>query len=429
MNRFGPARAIGPRAALLAASLLFAAMPAQRAPGQPYQTGVQISNPNWEILVTETGYSDLALDRRPGFLGREFLSGEWAAAVWYRGGRNPPGPIWLQRQWYYPDWVSNSDFDVAEATGLADPNNPFNAHGFPVYRSVVTNAELRITITYEMLDTTNGIAQGTTPRSAQGPGESLASDRYVFRQTYVLQNVAAEALNDVRLFQFLHGLEMSTAVYDERDYGGPMADYRYDLTLQGQSPGSDIRTGQWVTHYDTLAVHANVRPAAWEVGYYGREGVDNHVVGKPGVGVHLSVETNSLSGADWFSPPEEHWVSGALAFDLGTLQPNASVTNAVLLSLRAISLPRVPGFGLAIRNVKLTSTNALLIDFERTAGEVTRFVLRAANQLGAQPMANWETIPACCYPNPLKPAWFRFVVPLSAGSTSGFFNIQPATEP
>jgi len=416
-------------AAVAVLALLAALLPAHQAGGQLSSYGIPVSNPNWEILVTEAGYSDLLLDRRPGFLGREFLSGEWAAAVWYRGGHNPPDPVWLQRQWYYPDWVSNSDFDVAETVALANPTNPFNADGFPVYRSVVTNAELRVTMIYEMLDAGSGLAQGATPRSAGAAGESLASDRYVFRQTYVLENVTLEPLRDLRLFQFLHGLEMNTAAYDDRDYGGPMADYHYDLTLQGQSFGSDIRSGQMVIHYDTLTLHAKERPAAWEVGYYGRQGMDNHVVGKPSVGVHWSVETNALSGTDWFRPPEDHWVSGALAFDLGTLAPAAAVTNTVLLSLRAISLPRVPGFALAIRNLTLTSTNTLVIEFERIAGDVTQFVLCRTASLGSQAVSDWEVVPVSCSPNPLKPGWYRFMVPLPPGSASGFFHIRPAAEP
>ncbi len=34
-------------------------------------------NPDWTITLTDAGYSDLLFDQRPGFEGREYLSGEW----------------------------------------------------------------------------------------------------------------------------------------------------------------------------------------------------------------------------------------------------------------------------------------------------------------------------------------------------------------
>jgi len=40
-----------------------------------------LSNPSWEIQLTSAGYSDYLGDHTPGFLGREYLSGEWGAAA------------------------------------------------------------------------------------------------------------------------------------------------------------------------------------------------------------------------------------------------------------------------------------------------------------------------------------------------------------
>ena len=83
--------------------LVLLAPPSSR--GQLVSSGYPVSNPEWEILMTDWGYADLALDLRPGFVGREYLSGEWAAAVHYVGGQNPTNAIWFQPQWFFPDWV------------------------------------------------------------------------------------------------------------------------------------------------------------------------------------------------------------------------------------------------------------------------------------------------------------------------------------
>jgi len=61
--------------------------------GQLVSSGFPIANPHWVILLTDWGYADLALDQTPGFVGREYLSGEWAAAVLYTGGQNPTNAI------------------------------------------------------------------------------------------------------------------------------------------------------------------------------------------------------------------------------------------------------------------------------------------------------------------------------------------------
>ncbi|MGB6221014.1 hypothetical protein, partial [Haloferula sp.] len=57
-----------------------------RMDAQPSVPGVGIVNLNWAIIMTPEGYSDVAVDNRPGFEGREYLSREWAAAVFYTGG-------------------------------------------------------------------------------------------------------------------------------------------------------------------------------------------------------------------------------------------------------------------------------------------------------------------------------------------------------
>ncbi len=167
----------------------------------PSTGGHPVSNPEWQILPTDWGYADLAFDLRPGFSGREYLSGEWAAAVHYTGGQNPTNAIWFQPQWFFPDWVSDSNFGVQTnfiSTGTV------NANGFTVYESVITNKDIRITINYEMLDSTNGIAMGMTKKSAGPDGTQTQSSRYVFHQTYRIMNIALNGLSNFKFYQFLH---------------------------------------------------------------------------------------------------------------------------------------------------------------------------------------------------------------------------------
>ena len=47
-------------------------------------TTLTLGNPAWNVTLTDYGYSDFLLDNTPGFQGREYLSGEWGAAVSYQ---------------------------------------------------------------------------------------------------------------------------------------------------------------------------------------------------------------------------------------------------------------------------------------------------------------------------------------------------------
>ena len=393
------------------------------ARGQLASSGYPVSNPDWEILVTDYGYADLALDRRAGFVGREYLSGEWAAAVLYSGGQNPTNAIWFQPQWFFPDWVSDSNFGVETPFGSTGTNN---ASGFTAYRSVITNGNLRITLTYEMLDTATGIAQGTAPKSAGGAGSSLLSNRYVFRQTYRITNISGGTLTNIRLFQFLHGLEMGTSLYDDRLYGGAMSAYRYDITQQGQSYGFDSRTGEIVRHSDTLTFHAQMTPSAWEAGYYGKRGVDSHVVGKPSTGVHLKVEANNLNtNIDYFAPAETRWVSGAQRFELGSLSAGGSVTLDVLLSLQTSYVVAFPGVNVVIRGLHKTTTNTFIIDFQEMIGGPVGFTLLRSTNVNLTPVSAWEQVPIPYFINVPQPGWRRYVAPVDPALPRCFYLIQP----
>jgi hypothetical protein len=297
--------------------------------------GLTLANPHWNITLTDFGYSDFLLDNTPGFEGREYLSGEWGAAIGYQvnGGAHVTAE-WLEPQFSYPNWVTNSTFSVASpltATGL-------NADNLPVAQSVIENAHLQITQRFEMLDTVTGTPMGTTAASASGPGAFNHSNRYVLKQTYTVRNIAGVAISDLQLFQLLHGLNSQRGVYDNRLYAGPLGDFRHDTTLAGVDVWA---VGSGAGLEDFITFHAASAPTAQEIGYYGIEGngIDDHSVGKPSEGVHLSIEANWLTppystrqGTDSFAPPTR-WVGGAQRWTLGSLSPGQSVSFDLMLSI------------------------------------------------------------------------------------------------
>jgi hypothetical protein len=297
---------------------LFTALTLTGAQAQTLLTG-----PAWEIAVSDYGYSDYLGDLTPGFQGREYLSGEWGAAVGYAGNGSVRSPTWLEPNFIYPDWTTNSDFTVESAMTLGAKNT----FGLPTASSVISNQALRITQHLQIVDTRTGIAMGNAAASLGGAGASLLSNRYVLLQSYTFENISGGQLDNLQFFQFLHGLNAQSGVVDNRAYSGAaMADYRYDVTQGGDAGGG---AGQ----FDYIGFHSKIAPSAVEVGYYGNEQVDSHSVGKPSVGTHLSVEANDLNGTDSFSPTVR-WVAGAQRFDLGTLTNGQSTTFDVVLSIR-----------------------------------------------------------------------------------------------
>ena len=129
--------------------------------------GLTLANPHWNITLTDFGYSDFLLDNTPGFEGREYLSGEWGAAVGYQVSGGPAVVSeWLQPQFLYPDWPTNSTFSVV--TPLTQ--TALNADNLPIAQSVIANAHLQITQRFEMIDTVTGTPMGTKPASAGGAG-------------------------------------------------------------------------------------------------------------------------------------------------------------------------------------------------------------------------------------------------------------------
>jgi len=285
---------------------------------------LQLANPNWNITLTSFGYADLLFDNTPGFEGREYLSGEWGAAVGYQVGATTVTPQWLEPQFIFPDWTTNSAFHVVSPIAVTGSN----ADNLPIAQSVISNGQLEVTLRYEMLDTVVGTPMGTSAASVGGSGAFMSSNRYVLKQTYTVKNVSGSSITNVQLFQFLHGLNAEHGTYDNRSYSGPLSAFHYDTTLAGVD---SFATGTTAGLEDFIGFHASAPPTAFEIGQYGIEGngVDNHGIGKPSDGVHLSIENNWQSapfdarqGTDTFAP-SHRWVAGAQRWALGNLAGRA----------------------------------------------------------------------------------------------------------
>src|SRR6185436_9329092 len=101
-----------------------------------------LANPHWNITLTDAGYSDFLLDNTPGFEGREYLCGEWGAAVGYQlAGGTVVSPLWLEKQFSFPDWITDANFGVKSPITQIG----LNADSLPIAQSVLTNSQLEIT--------------------------------------------------------------------------------------------------------------------------------------------------------------------------------------------------------------------------------------------------------------------------------------------
>ena len=108
------------------------------------------------------------------------------------------------------------------------------------------------------------------------------------QQTYEVKNISGGPLTNVKFYQFLHGLHSTVALEDHRSYTGlPFEEYRYDSTQRGTTKGFESDTNEIFAHEDVLTMHARVEPSAFEVGEFGIEGTDDHVVGKPSLDARI----------------------------------------------------------------------------------------------------------------------------------------------
>ena len=328
-----------------------------------------LANPNWNITLSDYGYSDYLLDQTPGFEGREYLSGEWGSAIAYTKDGVDVAPTWLDPQFLYPDWSSNSNFQVVQGIHLVGTN----VDGLPISESVITNSDLEITLRFEMVDTVVGTPMGITPASSGGTPKSIASNRYVLNQSFKVRNISGASIANVQLFQLLHGFISQRGVYDNRTYTGKLSQYHYDATLTGVDAGSAGAKSSTIGLEDTIAFHSKVAPTAFEIGNYGIEGngIDDHVIGKPSDGVHLSIEDNwqnapynTRQGRDSFAPAQR-WVAGGQRWSLGNLSAGQQSNFDLVLSLLTGTKVTVDGGGSrSSGSCNGGSTHAGGVDFE-----------------------------------------------------------------
>lgn len=347
-----------------------------------------IANSEWKIAVTDRGYSDFLVENTQLYL-REYLSGEWGGAL--KWADSPDGAsIWFEPEFTFPVWATNSNF-----TSL--PQSMASFDGGMTFTSTFDNGKLSVKQTLTMIDTAvlsggPGVAQGTTPASAAGAGASVTSSRHVLKHSYEVMNISGAPLEDVSFFQFLHGLNATHGVYDNRNYGGALADYQHDITQWGtvralvdmnadfDAPGRYLKPpefffdaggtdadlqmllgqdaeviDQWFidnlgfsspsfaayiagaevyqVNEDVIAFHSVVEPDHFEVGEYGNPTNSDHEVDKPPTGVHLSVESGLLNDLSDEKLPEGEWVGGAEQFDWGTMAADETRSIDFLLSI------------------------------------------------------------------------------------------------
>lgn len=288
------------------------------------------ATPDWAIDLSDYGYSDFLIYTAGPFPAdwiHEMISGEWAAAIAYDGIplTLPERAMWLEPDFAYPTWTTNSNFSVIEPLSF-----PFDADadGLPEGFSVIGNADVEIRLDHDFVDTVTGTPMGEI-------GGSVLSNRYVLRTTYTIRNLRATPLTGVRLFAFLHGHpandERNTvlAAYDSASYPGALSTWRYDVTQRSQNTGAIDGSPTGCLISDRIGMAMDVPPADWGLGHYRGHG------GRPATGLHLDVENDTLGNQATFGPDE---VAGALRRDLGTLQPGAAATVQVLLAVRSEDL-------------------------------------------------------------------------------------------
>ena|GEM_PF-1596079 len=347
------------------------------APGAPAGPA-WLTTPNWRMLLTSYGYSDVLLARKPhwrrawpwhySWFWDEMLSGEWAAAVYYDEITSPaiaqgpntgaPQSMWLEPDFIYPDWTTNSGFYVVS------PIRTWNRGELPLPyldtgTSKISNGDVEITIDYMVWDdqTAMGRCAGVWPWSWIS---FVWSDRYILQQTYAISNVSGGTLSNLELSQFLHG---HPGTHDEVGWWGNWEvydpnqkslifdnwdTYHYDITQWGRQymwlwPWPYLYGRWW--GYNYIGLHSETAPSTGRsLSPYGLGDYVGHAPGKPArPGVHWDVEEDNLNPQGLpctLYPGWPPWpifgseVAGAETWYLDDqLSPGESVEHDVLLTI------------------------------------------------------------------------------------------------
>jgi hypothetical protein len=299
----------------------------------PSRSEVAFESPDWYIVLSDFGYSDFLIYTSGNFPSgslHEMLSGEWGAGIGYDGieSRLPPPQrtMWLEPNWVYPSWTTNSQFTVV--TPFVSPPVDTDGDGLPEGFSVITNGDVQVTIRVDMQDTLSGTPMGVRSTSP------VISNRYVMVTTYEIQNVSGHALTGVRFYQFMHAHpandEVNTvrAFYDPNLYAGAQSAYRYDVTQTAINSGDVTGEPTGCLYEDHVNFGGEVAPTAFGLGSY-----RDHLPSKPPVGLHYNVENDTLANETTFGPDQ---VAGAERWGLGTLNNGQTVIVRVLLAVKSV---------------------------------------------------------------------------------------------
>jgi hypothetical protein len=399
-------------------------------------SGLPISSPELQMNINSYGYSDSALDNRSMFLGREYLSGEWAGGICYEGGTLPTMFRWFPDRFVFPDFYTyDHPLGMPHFTGSGTFTGlGKNSDGMDVFESTISNADLEVRMRYEFRDMgedpAGRLRLGLAAHSLGGPGQYIPSQRYVFQQTYTFRNLTDAPLTGVKFYQFLHTLHGDWGVYDGRDYGGGMPTHRYGISIQGESLGFNMDDDSTAKFTDTVAMKYSWVPSGFELGPFGMKDTDSHETGEPGEGVHKSIAMNSLNNADSFdpdetTPTEDAWVAGAVSFDMGTIEPTETASIDILFAVNSTYETIAPPTNLVIHDVS-RSNGMLSIDFEETTlNPHVGFLLRSSPLLD-KPAMEWDPVGVPYFLDVPFVNWRRFSTTIDPATTPNlFFLIQP----
>ncbi len=168
----------------------------------------------------------------------------------------------------------------------------------------------------------------------------MESERYVLLQTYTISNISAGDITGIEFYQMLHGHPADEgnaevySVYEAYPHSDALANYtpfgaahtvgnfQFDITQWNTGNGE-------ATHVDWLAFSTAQKPDWVENGYY--EGGHSYDPYCPPEGTHKTVEAGSLNG----HPYSFGEVAGAMGWNLGTLEPSASVSLTIAVMFGA----------------------------------------------------------------------------------------------
>jgi len=291
---------------------------------------------NTYVHIWSTGYSNWMVASDV-----EQLSGDWAAAIKYEGIANDEA-MWLQDEWVFPYWESNSRFQVIRPFESTDENRD----GLLDYgESLISNEDVEITVEVSSLDDKMNplsMSLGLSPAA----DDSASINELVVRQTYRIKNVSGKLLEDVSFFQMLHAQPAGDwrsnhyGVYDpscERP-GKTYQGSGYDISLfKPNCPGSS-----WdIVGFSNL----NREPTSYRIGEFpgfANEPLSGAFVGsEPGNGsLHHKVEAYGVNedkngdgaddeflGQNYLGPKE---IAGVAEWYLGDLEPGSTQVIEVL---------------------------------------------------------------------------------------------------